>query len=153
MHKDEILDHLRQAKSAHIGWVQRAKFLIEGVSISENAIPVSQMDCRFGKWFYSDGQKLQYIRNNPVECMVEIEELHAELHNVYFNIYKIFYLQDKKGFFTKIFGKKDNVTQEERELAREYYKEISQLSKELLKQLTMMERRIIVLSEEELGNL
>jgi len=153
MQKDEVLNHLRQAKSAHIGWVQRAKFLIEGVSISENAIPVNQMECRFGKWFYSDGQRLQYIRNNPVECMVEIEELHSQLHSVYFNIYTIYYLKDKKGFFTKIFGKKDRVSQEEKELAREYYKDIEILSKELLKQLTMMERRIIVLSAEEIESL
>jgi len=153
MKKDEVLNHLRQAKSAHIGWVQRAKFLIEGVSINENAIPVNQMECRFGKWFYGEGQKLQYIRNNPVECMVEIEDLHAQLHSVYFNIYKIYYLQDKKGFLGKLFGKKDRVTQEEKDLAREYYKDIARLSKNLLKEITMMERRIIVLSEEEIEEL
>jgi len=31
MKKEETLEHLRAAKAAHIKWVQKAKFLINGV--------------------------------------------------------------------------------------------------------------------------
>jgi hypothetical protein len=90
MNRDEILSQLRAAKAAHVSWVQRAKMLIEGFSINESSIPVNSTECTFGKWFYSDGQRLNDIRNNPVSAMTEIEDLHSKLHDVYMNIFKIY---------------------------------------------------------------
>ncbi len=55
MKKEEIITHLRAAKSAHIKWLQKAKLLINGVDIEEDAIPVNSTECKFGKWFYTNG--------------------------------------------------------------------------------------------------
>ena len=82
MNKTDILTQLRAAKAAHINWVQRAKLLISGFDVKEDSIPVNSTECKFGKWFYSDGQLLSSIRNNPTECMIEIENLHFKLHDV-----------------------------------------------------------------------
>lgn len=89
MEKSEILDQLRAAKAAHINWVQRAKLLISGFQIDEGSIPVNSTQCQFGKWFYTDAQKLNAMQNNPMECMNTIEQLHFDLHDIYLNIYKI----------------------------------------------------------------
>jgi hypothetical protein len=152
MNREEILNQLRAAKAAHISWVQRAKLLIEGISINEKSIPVNSTECGFGKWFYSDGQRLNTVRNIPIECMEDIETLHFKLHDIYLNIYKIYYVSDSKGFFSKLFGKK-KVSEAEVLLAKNYYHELSDISAELIKALTLMERRITVLSDNEISTL
>jgi len=149
MTKEEILGQLRAAKAAHISWVQRAKLLIEGFTINESSIPVNSTECQFGKWFYSEGQKLNDIRNNPVDSMQEIESLHFKLHDVYLNIYKIYYDLEKKSFFAKVFGKKKKVSEEEHQRAKAYYDEMEAISKKLVAALNTMEKRINVLSSAE----
>jgi len=150
MNKEEILNQLRVAKAAHVSWVQRAKLLIEGFTINETSIPVNSTECQFGQWFYSDGQRLNDIRNNPIESMQEIENLHFKLHDVYLNIYKIYYDLEKKSFFSKIFGKKKKVSDEDKVIAKEYYREMDAISQELVKALNLMERRINVVNDEEI---
>lgn len=153
MDKEVVLSQLRAAKAAHISWVQRAKMLIEGVSMDEKAIPVNSTECQFGKWFYSDGQSLNTLRNNPVECMSEIEDLHFKLHDIYLQIFKIYYENDKKGFFAKLFGNKRKVSDAEQAKARDYFDEMNAVSKELVEVLNRMERRVSVLSNAELETL
>ena len=153
MTKAETLNQLRLAKAAHVSWVQRAKLLIEGFAINENSIPVNSTECGFGKWFYSDGQSLNCIRNIPIDCMQDIETLHFNLHDIYLNIYRVYYNTDKQGFFSKMFGQKRKVTAAEIVLAKKYYDEMEQVSKALVQSLNLMERRINVLSEKEISSL
>jgi len=153
MTKEEILSQLRAAKAAHINWVQRAKMLIAGVNIREDSIPVNSTECKFGQWFYSDGQILNNIRNNPSECMSEVETLHFKLHDVYLNIFTIFYTKEKKGFFAKVFGNKNKVNDADRKRASEYFLEMEKISKELIDNIDRMERRIFVISDAEIESL
>jgi hypothetical protein len=153
MEKEQILEQLRAAKAAHISWVQKAKLLIEGLKIDENAIPVNSTECRFGKWFYGDGQKLNALRNNSIECMGTIEELHFKLHDVYLKIFKLYYLTENQGFFAKLFGKKKKVTEDTIRLGREYYTQLEKISMDLLTEINRLERRIIAITEEEFKEL
>lgn len=152
MNKEDILDKLREAKAAHISWVQRAKLLIEGFTINEKSIPINSTECKFGKWFYSDGQRLNNIRNNPSESMKKIEDLHFQLHDVYLNIYKIYYDTDlsSKGFFKKLFASTKKVSADDILLAKQYYTDMELISKELVKELNTMERRINVVNDSEI---
>jgi hypothetical protein len=153
MNKADILGHLRAAKAAHINWVQRAKLLISGFDVNEESIPVNSTECKFGKWFYGEGQLLQSIRNNPMDCMQKIEQLHFELHDVYLNIFKIYYDAGKKSFFSKLFGSKKKVSVEDQQKAQEYFKEMEAISKKLIEEINLMERRIAVISEKEIEEL
>jgi mevalonate kinase len=153
MNKDDILERLRIAKAAHVSWVQRAKLLIEGFTINETSIPVNSTECEFGKWFYSDGQRLNDIRNNPLSAMEEIESIHFKLHDVYLKIYKIYYDTEKKGFFEKMFGKKKKVSEEDKLLAKKYYDEMDLISQNLVKALNTMERRINVVNDAEIESI
>lgn len=92
MNKQHVLEHLRAAKASHVAWVQRAKMVINGVEVDKNSIPVSSTECAFGQWFYIDGQKLNGMSNNPMECMTEIEQLHFQLHDVYLRENFLFHL-------------------------------------------------------------
>ena len=149
------MDHLRAAKSAHIQWVQRAKLLINGVDVEKDSIPVNSTECKFGRWFYSDGQILNSLANNPLECMREIEQLHMELHDQYLKIFTIYFSQEKKkGFFAKLFGfKKREVTKIEQDLAEEHYAKMDEISKKLLEEINRLERRVVAVPDAKLQEL
>jgi len=152
MKKDEVLGHLRAAKAAHIKWVQKAKLLINGLDVNENAIPVDSTECAFGKWFYSDGQILNALSNNPMECMQHIETLHFNLHDTYLKIFSIYFSEDKKaGFFAKLFGvKRKEPSASEQELAKQYYVDMEKISQELLDEINRLERRLVAVSDEKI---
>ena len=149
MQKNEVLEQLRAAKAAHINWVQRAKMLISGFQMDESAIPVNSTQCKFGIWFYSEAQKLNALQTNPMDCMSTIEQLHFNLHDVYLNIYKIYYETETQGFFSKIFGKKKKISEDSKTLAKEYFNNMEQISKELVNEINKMERRIVAVSDRD----
>ena len=153
MKKADILGHLRAAKAAHINWVQRAKLLISGFDVNEESIPVNSTECKFGKWFYGDGQILHLIRNNPAESMTSIEQLHFQLHDIYMNIFKIYYDTGKKGFFSKLFGSKKKVSDQEAVMAKQYFDQMEEVSQKLIEEINIMERRIAVVSDNEIETL
>lgn len=155
MKKEDVLGHLRAAKSAHIKWVQKAKLLISGLDVQEDSIPVDSTECNFGKWFYSDGQILNALSNNPLECMQRIELLHFSLHDTYLHIFNIYFSQEKRGgFFAKLFGmKRKSLTPMEENLAREYYEKLEEISHELLDEINRLERRLIAVPEEKISSL
>ncbi len=153
MEKEIVLKQLRAAKAAHINWVQKAKLLIEGIEIDKSAIPVNSTECKFGEWFYSDAQKLNGLRNNSLDCMENIELYHARLHDSYLKIFKLYYLVENKGFFSKLFTGKKKVTQETTQLGREYFEELDYISKDLLAEIARLERRVIAISDEEVAKL
>ena len=155
MKKQEVVGHLRAAKSAHIKWVQKAKLLISGIEIEQGAIPVDSTECKFGKWFYSDGQMLNALSNNPLECMQMIETLHFELHDKYLTIFNIYFAESKKvGFFAKLLGfKRKAITESEHILAKRYYYEMEAISKNLLNEINRLERRLIAIPDEKIESL
>ena len=155
MKKSDVLEQLRLAKTAHISWVQRAKLLISGFAIEEDAIPVNCTDCHFGKWFYSDGQVLAGMSTNPIECMKKIETLHFKLHNEYLNIFKIYYVVRKKSFFNNFFNfnTRRSPNDAEKELAKNYYDSMEQISNSLLNEIGLLERGIIAISDKAIEEL
>ncbi len=154
MEKEEVVNHLRAAKAAHIKWVQRAKLLINGLDIEEGAIPVDSTECKFGQWFYGDGQLLNSLANNPTEAMSNIETLHFKLHDQYLQIFNVYFSKTKGGFFSKIFGMKRKVVGEfEAQVAKEHYDIMENISKELLDEINRLERRLIAVSEDKIRTL
>ena len=155
MKKDEILGHLRAAKSGHIKWVQKAKLLINGIDVQEDAIPVDSTECNFGKWFYADGQVLNALSNNPPECMQAIEQFHFQLHDKYMQIFNLYFSKEKKGgFFAKLLGlKRKELSDAETQMAHQYYDQLEKISHDLLDEINRLERRLIAVPEEKLSSL
>jgi len=154
MERKDIIEHLRAAKSAHIKWVQKAKLLINGLHVEEDNIPVDATECKFGKWFYSEGQILNSLSNIPSEEIESIEELHSKLHDEYLEIFNIYFNKSKASFLCKIFGlKRRNISDEEHESARNFYNNLEIISKDLLKEINILEKKLIEVSEEEIKKL
>jgi len=154
MDKEHILEHLRAARSAHIKWVQKAKLLVSGLDVEEDAIPVDSTECKFGKWFYGEGQVLNALSNNPIEYMNTIENLHSNLHDKYLQIFHIYFNQGQKGFFEKLFGsRKKNISEQDIELSQKYYDELEQISRDLLDEIHRLERRLIAVPEDMIAKL
>lgn len=109
-------------------------------------------ECQFGKWFYSNGQMLNALSNNPLECMKKIEDLHFALHDMYLNIFNLYFAQSKKaGFFAKILGlNKKAISDAEHLLAEGYYEKMEEISQELLDEINRLERCLIAILDEKI---
>lgn len=151
MKKEEILNQIKLAKNLHLDWVYKAKSLIEEKSVQDFA-PVSPNECLFGQWFYTQGQKLSGLSNNPLECMTNMAQLHKNLHDAYFNVFKIYAPdQSKKPLLSKLFGEKKRIiAEEDKSYAKSELQRLESLSKELLEELSRLERRIVAVSDEKL---
>jgi len=150
MDKSGTLIQLRDAKRAHIKWVQRAKALIEGLPVEKEAIPVDCTECKFGTWFYGEGQSLYAIPG--MDCMKEIETLHFELHDIYMKIFKIYFGELNRSFFSKLFNLKQEVTQEQRDISKEYYTNLLNISSRLLEVIEKLERRLHAMNNKVFQN-
>ena len=147
MNKADTVEHLHNAKKAHVKWVQRAKALIEGLPMEKDAIPVDCTECKFGQWFYGEGQNLNAIPG--MDCLKEIETLHFDLHDMYMKIFKIYFGEDiNRSFFSKIFNKKSKVSDRDKDIAKEYYDQMLGISHELLDVIGRLERRLHAMSAD-----
>jgi hypothetical protein len=145
MDKAVTLQLLGDAKTAHLRWVQRAKLLIEGLPIDEGAIPLSGTDCNFGQWFYSEGQKLNALGN--MDCLGEVEKAHFTLHDEYMKIFKIYFSDNDRSFFSKLFSSKKKLSDFEKELAKEYFIKLQAASDEVLSHIGRLERRLYAIPQ------
>ena len=145
MDKNGLLEHLRNAKKAHLKWLQRAKALISNIPVEKDAIPVDYTECMFGQWFYSEGQEVALMPG--MDCVAQIGLKHQELHDEYLKIFKIYFGEANKSFFSKLFNLKKKISESEQEIARQYYDNLKLISDDLLKLIEKLERRISALPE------
>jgi hypothetical protein len=146
--KDDTLTQLRNAKKAHIKWVHRARALTEGLPVEKDAIPMDSTECIFGQWFYGEGQSLGLMPG--MDCFKEIEYKHNDLHDAYLKIFKIYFGEMNRSFFSKLFNLKKTVSPHEQEIAVDYFAQLKAISEELLVQIEKLERRINAMSDDQL---
>jgi len=151
MNQTSLLQHIFDAKKAHLRWVKRAKHLVEGLPVDKEFIPLKSDSCLFGRWLYTEGNMLHKIPRVK-RLMKEIEVKHNELHEVYQNIYEIFFLMpSKKSILQKFFTfNYHNVSPREKEEAQIYFTYLQHASKELMDVLTQLEKIIKTFSYHEL---
>ena len=145
MDKNEILDHLINAKKAHLKWLQRAKALISNIPVEQDAIPVDYTECMFGQWYYGECQKIALMPG--MDCISDIGKKHQDLHDEYMKIFKIYFGDANKGFFSKLFNLRKKVSETEQDIAKRYYDNLKDISDELIKHIEKLERRINALPQ------
>ncbi len=140
MDKLKNLRHIHAAKRAHLNWVSHAHALILGVPLEENLIPVYATDCKFGQWYYNDGQILASVKG-----FREIEQPHIDLHNTYQEIFQLLFrkTEDIQGFWSKFFGTKVGVSDAvDQHKAQELYVKLKVYSDEVLSCLDILEQEL-----------
>ncbi len=144
MTKKEVLDKIRQARTAHKRWMSYAKALHMGIQVDKNAIPVIETDCSFGKWYYGEGQAF-----NKLDSFKAIEEPHTMLHNKYMEIYKTRKQPLKTGFFT---SEKSAQRKKEQQL-NTLMEQLFQISNMLMESLQHFEEDVENMSDAEIMRL
>ncbi|MDX8387384.1 MAG: CZB domain-containing protein [Ghiorsea sp.] len=100
MKVSDILEQLRNARSAHKAWVARAEGLVLGMPLEKEQVPILPTDCNFGKWYYGSGQLLRKL-----PAYYRIEKVHDELHRTYMQIFKLLYDEPDVSAIGKFFGR------------------------------------------------
>jgi len=146
MEKIDVLRNIRASRRSHVEWVQRAKSLVNGLPVTKEQIPLTVTACEFGRWFYCDGQILLSIFTE--EAVKSVEEKHKELHDIYMEIFKIYFSTVEQSFFAKILKYKKKVSYSEREMALKELEKLEIVSSELISYLNIIEKKINAIDEE-----
>jgi superfamily I DNA/RNA helicase len=154
MTKKEMIEKLQKVKIADLQWIDRAKNLIAGTKNDIGTEPVEAEISDFGKWFYNEGEKLKRLSNNPLECMKNIETLHQQFHEKYFEIYHIYFSEEKKaGFFSKLMGaQRQNLSEDEIAHVEELLHEMQKYAKDFVTEVERLERRLDAVGEEKIAS-
>ncbi|MCI5221447.1 MAG: hypothetical protein D3924_01890 [Candidatus Electrothrix sp. AR4] len=145
MTKDDLLATLRNAVLTHKKWVGNALALIEGVPLDKNKVPVNATECEFGKWYYSDGQKLKDLPG-----FKEIEKSHNRLHRTYMEIFAILFGEaNELSFFSKLIGRSHKIASANRQAAMDKYLLLEDHSNLIISQLEQMEKMISAMGEKQ----
>jgi len=143
MTQSSILEHINNAKNAHIRWMKRADHLISGLPVDKDLIPPQSTDCNFGKWLYFEGAKLRAIQD-LIKIINSLEHHHNELHMGYTHIYEIYFVLPKeRSILHKILTlNSKTVSKSEIEKAKEYFEYLQHTSVEIISLLNILEKRI-----------
>lgn len=143
MKAKETMDKLRMAKSAHLGWVNRARALLEGKPVDESRVPVEHTRCQFAGWYYGEGQQLAELKS-----FQSIEEPHRQLHAVYAEIYQLITAVAKGSWLDRMTGKHDALQKQHEQQARILFRRLQHLSSIMIGKLDMLEKDVRRLTSE-----
>ncbi|MDD5052495.1 MAG: CZB domain-containing protein [Sulfuricurvum sp.] len=151
--KHQILDEISSARIAHSKWVRKAQHLVANLPVNKEMIPVDFTECTFGKWLYEYGPK--YKKNfHLCDIINEIEYQHAELHDTYLKIYKIYFLDTKRSWIMNVLTlSQKEISNAEQKKAKIYLSELEKTSKTLLKMLDHFEKILAVQANETIAAL
>jgi len=141
--KAQVLQELSKAKIAHMRWVKRADHLISDLPVDKEFIPLEATSCGFGKWLYTGtGSELRSV--DKFKYIIEqIEFHHDNLHDLYSNIYKIYFVMpEKRSLLHKIvtFNSKA-ITSKEKDEAKKYFNLLKKSSEDLIALLENLNKK------------
>lgn len=141
MNKQELLNELRQAKTAHIRWRTYAQSIVNApgqLDKIEEKAPVHHTDCKFGCWYYTHQDKLMDIPG-----FAEIEPLHETLHQIYAQLFELMSTKDKSGTLSRLLlGGAKRYKEKQQNSATALLEELGKISREMLDTLETVEQEI-----------
>ena len=144
--KEEMIEAIENAKSVHLEQMQKIRDEIKGKKI-EDPTALGKMECECGIWFHKNEQRMKEICG--LQLFERLDASHEKWHNDYANIYKLFYVEEKKGLFTKL---KETLSSNEMmklDKAKLYYAELQKDTEELINTSDIALRRVKALSESK----
>jgi len=150
MQKKDIIEQITNARLAHLKWVRRAKHLIEKLPVSSGMIPIDATECTFGAWLYREG--LKYKNLSQLSTVInKIEKLHTEIHDIYLDIYKIYFVDLKRSWvMSKILDAYKDPTPQQQKMAYRYFIQLEDISVLLMQEFDLFERTLKNIDIEDL---
>ncbi len=144
--KRDIIGHLRLAKTGHKSWMANVQILIRSGNIDEakSLIPVNFTSCKFGEWYYGEGQMLSHI-----EEYQNLEMPHQKIHDVYLQIFNLY----KTKIEGSLFNSEKKQKKERERKAISLKKSLSSFADILFKNLLLLEDRVKKFNDEEMNDL
>lgn len=143
MDKNKMVAALQNARKSHRLQMRSISSMIKGKEVSEK-IEVDKHKCEFGKWLYSEDNRLKHILGS--QFYAKLDDEHTRWHSECHKISDILSVQEKKGFVSKLVGS-NKEEQMKREKADIYYEQLKIKTDELLKILTSSERRLLAMHD------
>ncbi len=144
MNKNDILHKLHQAKRDHLAWVGRAELLAQGIEVSKELIPVLHTDCRFGHWYFGEGQALTVFPE-----FREIDEAHRALHQSYTEIFKLITETENPSLFSRLVGKARRQQKQNEPVIKSKLQKLESESHRVLQRLEALEGRLREMDDTE----
>jgi len=145
MIKKSILQQLSHARKSHLIWVEKANKIISSSNHNRDSISFDSTECGLGFWINQEGKRLRQI-STLNKLIKNIEIRHNKLHNIYLNIYQMFFMiPRRKPLIQRLFNfnsNKENENKEINDAIELHLKDIEQNSEELLNLLNKLENSI-----------
>jgi len=145
MTKSQMIDAIENAKNIHLEQMRKLELEISGKKI-DNPTALGKMECECGVWFYTHEKEMKEILG--LQLFSRLDKSHEKWHLDYANIYKLFFVEEKKGFFSKILASV-KVDQMKLDKAKLYYTELQADTEELLNITESALRRVLALNESK----
>jgi hypothetical protein len=145
MKRSEMIASIENTKLIHLEQMKKIESEMAGVKI-ENPTALSKMDCECGIWFYKHEKIMKDILG--LQLYERLDKSHEQWHIDYINIYNLFFKEEKKGVFTKLFGLGED-DEMIRDKAKIYYQDLQKDTEELLRISDSALRRVGALSDSK----
>ena len=83
-----------------------------------------------------------------MDCLHEIETLHFNLHDMYMKIFKVYFGEMDRSFFSKLFNMKKKISDSDKDVAKKYYDQLLEISHQLIAVIDRLERRLHAMSAD-----
>jgi hypothetical protein len=146
MTRKEMLDAMAVARETHKRQMDKIQHIIKGEFVAEPTA-LGKMECECGQWFYANKDEMIKILGH--QMFERLDKVHENWHIDYSRVYEIYNAQQKRGdgFVSKMLHKGQNTL--ERDKLKLYYKELCELTDELMREADAAIRRISALPESK----
>ncbi len=141
MTKQDFINELNAAKSAHVKWHAYAQALAMGVESGVEKLPQLYTDCDFGNWYYGAGHFLNFMPEFNA-----IEPVHEKLHKLYMQIYQEYLAPEKSGLFTSSAKAKEKKAKAMNNMVAQ----LKEISNVMIDKLSIVQNKVNAMSEEEI---
>lgn len=145
MDKKAAIAAIRKARAHHIAWRAHAQAVMAGMPVKEAHLPDAFTDCEFGRWYYSEGQKLFSL----CETFRAIEEPHQDLHYIYQQIFDILSGQTGQTTLEMLLGKPHKLSQDDLVQVQRLMPSFVHISQTLIEALSLLEAEIVKCPDED----
>jgi hypothetical protein len=149
MKKNQIIEAMDNAKSAHQQQMDNAKALLKWGDL-DKMTAIKKSNCRFSAWLNGANFDVKKVLGEQFYIRVDMEQ--DEWHRDYIELYQIFSQRQKQGFIAKIF-KNDDLSPIELKMAQFYNERLKTASSKLLNAIESAKRRVYAMPESRFNDL